>query len=181
MRVRWMSGSASIWAWVLVGLMAGCAHFGDRLPSLSREDLGNAEYLSEFAVNGKARLRDGVYREKAASGSFPEVVITLSDLVARGDLDGDGVEDAAVILVVQSGGSGTFYYLCAVLNQDGTPLNEATVYLGDRIQVRKLSIDGGWIEIEMLVQGPGDPMVKPTRRVRRAYELSDRRLIQKPR
>lgn len=181
MRVRRISGSVLIWVWALAGLVAGCAHYGDRLPSLSREDLGNAEYLSEFATSGKARLRDGVYREKAAPGSFPEVVITLSDLGARGDLDGDGVEDAAVILIVQSGGSGTFYYLCAVLNQDGVPLNEATVYLGDRIQIRSLSIDGGRIEIDMLVQGPGDPMVKPTLRVRRTYELSDSRLIQKPR
>jgi hypothetical protein len=169
------------WAWVILGFVAGCAHYGDRLPggktALSRDDLANAEYLSEFASTGKARLKDGVYREKAAPGSAAEVVIMLYDQYALGDLDGDEVEDAAVILLVDSGGSGTFYYLCAVLNEDGAPLNEATLYLGDRIKIRSLSVRGGRIEIDMLVQGPGDPMVKPTREVHQTYYLTGKQLV----
>jgi hypothetical protein len=176
MGIKGVFGARFLWAWVILGFVAGCAHYGDRLPagkaSLSRDALANAEYLSEFASSGKARLKDGVYREKAAPGSAIDIVIALADPYALGDLDGDGVEDAAVILIVESGGSGTFYYLCAVLNEDGTPLNEATLYLGDRIKIKDLSIRGGRIEIDMLVQGRGDPMAKPTREVHQAYELS---------
>ena len=184
-RVAMSIGRAGVrrlfWAWFVAVFLAGCAHYGDRFPSekasLSREALANAEYLSEFASSGKARLKDGVYREKTAPGAAVEVVIRLSDQYALGDLDGDGVEDAAVILIIQSGGSGTFYYLCAVLNEDGIPLNEATLFLGDRIRIRDLAIRGGRIEMDMVVQGPGDPMVKPTREVHRAYELSGKHYL----
>jgi hypothetical protein len=181
MDIGYVKGGRFIWAWVVLVFVAGCAHYGDRLPagkaSLSREVLANAEYLSEFASSGKARLKDGVYREKAAPGSAIEIVITLADPYALGDLDGDGVVDAAVILIVESGGSGTFYYLCAVLNEDGAPLNEATLFLGDRVKIKDLSIRDGRIELDMLVHGRGDPMAKPTREVHQSYELSGKRYI----
>jgi len=53
----------------------------------------------------------------------------------------------------------------------------ATLVLGDRIQIRNLSVWSGQIEIDMLVQGPGDPMVKPTREVHQTYYLAGKRLI----
>lgn len=184
-RVAMSIGRAGVrrlfWAWFVAVFLAGCAHYGDRFPSekasLSREALANAEYLSEFASSGKARLKEGVYREKTKPGSAIEVVITMFDQYALGDLDGDGVEDAAVILIVQSGGSGTFYYLCAVLNEAGDPLNEATLFLGDRIRIRDLAIRDGRVEIDMVVQGRGDPMAKPTHEVHRAYKLSGKRYL----
>ena len=185
MTIRGVLWTGRVWAWVVLCLAAGCVHFGERPSSIdvitqappSREALANAEYLSEFASGGKARLKDGSYREKASPESAIDIVITLSDQYACGDLDADGSEDAAVILIVQSSGSGTFYYLCAVLNEDGVPVNVATLFLGDRIQVRGLSIRSAQIEIDMLVQGPGDPMVKPTREVHRTYYLAGKRLI----
>ena len=185
MTIRGVLWTGLIWAWVFLCPVMGCVHYGQRPPSgdavthgpPSREALANAEYLSEFASGGKARLKDGSYREKAAPGSAIDIVITLSDRQAFGDLDGDGSEDAAVILIVQSGGSGTFYYLCAVLNEEGAPVNVATLFLGDRIQIRNLSVWSGQIEIDMLVQGPGDPMVKPTREVHQTYYLAGKRLI----
>ena len=174
-----------VWVWVILCLVAGCVRYGARPPSTdaithapqSREVLANAEYLSEFASGGKARLKDGSYREKAGPESAIDIVITLHERYATGDLDGDGSDDAAVILVVQSGGSGTFYYLCAVVDEEGTPVNVATLFLGDRIQIRDLLIRSGQIEIDMLVQGPGDPMVKPTRETYRTYYLAGKRLI----
>ncbi|HOD36146.1 MAG TPA: hypothetical protein PLR20_09380 [Syntrophales bacterium] len=180
-----VSRSVLTGAWVILCLVAGCARYGVQPPvteavtpaPLSREALANAEYLSEFASGGKARLKDGIYREKTASESAIATVITLHERYAFGDLDGDGSEDAAAILVVQSGGSGTFYYLCAVLNEEGTAVNVATLFLGDRIQVRDLLIRAGRIEVDMTVHGPKDPMVKPTRETHRTYYLSGNRLI----
>jgi hypothetical protein len=185
MNARGVLWTGFVWGWVVLCLVAGCVYYGGRPPStdavarapLSREALASAEYLSEFASGGKARLKDGSYREKAAPGSAIDIVITLHERYACGDLDGDGSDDAAVILVVQSGGSGTFYYLCAVLNEEGVPMNIATLFLGDRIQIRDLFIRSGQIEIDVLVQGPGDPMVKPTREVHRTYHLAGKRLI----
>jgi len=185
MTIRGVLWTGLVCVGVVLCLVAGCVHYverplsGDTVTHVppSWEALANAEYLSEFASGGKARLKNGVYREKAAPGSAIDIVITLSDRYTYGDLDGDGSEDAAVILIVQSGGSGTFYYLCAVLNEEGAPVNVATLFLGDRIQIRDLSIRSGRIEIDMLVQGPGDPMVKPTAEVYQKYNLARKRLI----
>jgi len=185
MTVRGVLRTGLVWAWVVPFLVAGCFHYGGPPPSTdaithappSREALADAEYLSEFASGGKARLKDGSYREKATPGSPIDIVITLHERYACGDLDGDGSDDAAVILVVQSGGSGTFYYLCAVLNEEGALVNVATLFLGDRILIRDLIIQSGQIKIDMLVQGPGDPMVKPTREAHRTYYLAGNRLI----
>jgi len=185
MTVRGVLRTGLVWAWVVPFLVAGCVHYGGPRPSTdaithappSREALADAEYLSEFASGGKARLKDGSYREKATPESAIDIVITLHERYACGDLDGDGWDDAAVILVVQSGGSGTFYYLCAVLNEEGALVNVATLFLGDRILIRDLLIQSGQIKIDMLVQGPGDPMVKPTREAHRTYYLAGNRLI----
>ena len=185
MIVRGVVWTGLLWAWIVLCLVAGCVRYEVRPPSTdeithappSREALANAEYLSEFASGGKARLKDGSYREKAGPEPATDIVITLHERYATGDLDDDGADDAAVILVVQSGGSGTFYYLCAVINEEGTPVNVATLFLGDRIQIRDLLIRSGKIEIDMMVHGPGDPMVKPTRETHRTYYLSGNRLI----
>jgi hypothetical protein len=189
MTVRGVLRSGLVWAWVVLCLVAGCVHYRGRPPSAdaithaapSREALANAEYLSEFASGGKARLKDGSHREKAAPESAIDIVTTLHERYACGDLDGDGVDDAAVILVVQPGGSGTFYYLCAVVNEEGAPVNVATLLLGDRVQIKDLSIRSGKIEIDMRVQGAGDPMVKPSLMVHRRYKLVGSRLIQQSR
>ncbi len=183
LNVRSLAGVGLLWASVVLCFVSGCAHYGapptDAVPHAppSWEDLANAEYLSEFASGGKARLKDGIYREKAKAASSIEMVMTLHERYACGDLNGDGWDDAAVILVVQSGGSGTFYYLCAVINEEGSLVNVATLFLGDRIQIRDLHIRSGQIEIDMLVQGPKDPMVKPTRETHRTYYLAGKRLI----
>jgi len=94
---------------------------------LSMEGLRNAEYKSEFAKNGKAKLTDGVYRERLVADSTAELVIMLSQEVAFGDLDGDGAEDAASVLITNPGGSGTFRHLAAVLNDNGSARNVATL------------------------------------------------------
>jgi hypothetical protein len=73
--------------------------------------LPNAEYPIAFAGTGKAQLKDGVFEESVAPGSATKTRIWLAKERAFGDANGDGAEDAAVTLVVDSGGSGTFTYL----------------------------------------------------------------------
>jgi hypothetical protein len=83
--------------------------------------LKNTAYPNGWPKDGVARLVDGVYREKYMPDSATEMVISLADIHTFGDLNGDGVDDVLVILISYPGGSGTFFDLAAVLNQDGTP------------------------------------------------------------
>ncbi len=127
-----------------------------RVPSLTGEMLRNTAYPSEWIRDGLALLQDGVYREKYTPDSATEIVISLADVYTFGDLNGDGVEDALTILVAYPGGSGTFFYLAAVLNRAGTPYPVATAFLGDRVLLQSVTLKAGQTVAEMITHGPED-------------------------
>jgi peptidoglycan/xylan/chitin deacetylase (PgdA/CDA1 family) len=148
------------------------------VPPLTRDALKNAAYPLEWPAGGVAQLADGVYREKYTPDSATEMVIRLTHLVVYGDLDGDGVEDAVAILVADPGGSGTFYYLTPILNHGGVPRPLASQFLGDRVVLRLLEVDGGEIVVELDLAGPEDAFCCPTDRKRLTYRLEGDDLAQ---
>jgi hypothetical protein len=150
---------------------------GNSTAPLTEEALKNAEYRSDWIKDGVAQLVNGEYRKPIMEGSATEIVIRLVS-VAFGDLDGDGVADAAVVLVTDPGGSGTFYDLVAVLNRDGEPKHVATVPLGDRAQIQALSVASGQMVVRMITHGPDDPMCCPTQEVEQIYALQGTKLVQ---
>jgi len=113
------------------------------VPPLTWEVLKNTAYPNEWPADGVAQLVDGVYREKYMPDSATEMVISLADIHTFGDLNGDGVDDVVVIVISYPGGSGTFFYLTAVLNQNGAPNPVATTFLGDRVIIRSIVIESG--------------------------------------
>jgi heat shock protein HslJ len=143
---------------------------------LDEGSLKNMEYKSGWTQSGTALLTDGEYREQAAPGSATETVVQITPYVAYGQLNGQ--EAAAVILVTDPGGSGTFYDLAVVVEQDGQPVNIATTSLGDRVQVNSLVIAGNEIVVDMITQGPEDPMCCPTQNVVKTYALQGDQLVE---
>jgi heat shock protein HslJ len=148
--------------------------------TLTADDLKNGEYQTEFSSSGKIKLHNGLYKEKIVPDSSTELVVTLSDKMAFGDLNGDGEKDAAVILITNPGGSGTFRYLAAVINQNGSPNHVASQLLGDRIKVKSLSIRSGEITVEMITHGPSDPLCCPTLEAIHDYQLQGNKLVFAP-
>ena len=119
-------------------------------------DLAAATIQTENAATGRATLEDGEFREPVAPGSASEVVIRLNQW-ALGDLDADGTPDAAAITVEDPGGSGTFRYLHAILQEEGELHDADTVFLGDRIRVEGISIHEGVITVALLDRPPAAP------------------------
>jgi hypothetical protein len=143
---------------------------------LTEEVLRNAEYRGIYQE--PVHLTDGKYEgEPFVEGGASRPTVAFTDAFALGDLDSDGVDDAVVVLVESSGGSGSFLYLAAVLNRDGNPENVTTQSLGDRGQVQKLSIESGQMVIEMIAHGPDDPMCCPTQEVTLTYRLEGEQLV----
>lgn len=141
--------------------------------------LPNAEYPIEVASTGKAQLKDGVFEEAAAPGSATKTRISLGKAQAAGDLNGDGAEDAAVTLVADPGGSGTFTYLAAVINQNGLAKPIASVFLGDRIVVKSLRIQSGEIVVTLLTREADEPMAaEPTVEVTQKFRLEGDQLVE---
>ncbi len=68
-----------------------------------------------------------------------------------GDLDGDGILDGIAVLATNTGGSGTFYTVHAILGDgDGGYTDVDSVFLGDRIAVPSVTASGANIEVSIL-------------------------------
>jgi len=139
--------------------------------ALTSDQLAQATYPIEFAPGGRATLHDGTFRSADSTVSVSLLKSTL------GDLDGDGIGDAAVVLRSDPGGSGRFFTLVEMKNRNGIPLAIAHAELGDRIRLDSLAIESGAIRVRLLTQGPADGLCCPTQLERRIYHTSGDTLI----
>jgi hypothetical protein len=155
--------------WLLV-LLSACTP--EDLPppetatELSAAVLRSATYTSLYVEEGQVLLDGGIFEDTAR-----RVAVYFIPEYAVGDLDQDGVPDAAVVLATNTGGSGTFYDLAVVLNRDGVPENRATFFLGDRVPVDRIRIVDEEIQVELTMHGPADPMCCPSLEVTRKFRL----------
>ena len=157
-------------------LMVSCGGDGPGAPTGAT--LEQATYLTENSREGTATLEDGEFREPVAEGSAIELVIRLGKWTT-GHIDGrDGV-DAAAVTVEDSGGSGTFSYLHALVDDDGELSDAAVAFLGDRIRVEGVSIHDGVITVAMFDRAPLEPFAEPpTIAVIRQFRLEAGTLVE---
>lgn len=141
------------------------------VPSFSIATLENSAYrLDKKAV----KLHNGEYIEtsRTKDNSQPpyDFMVDFS-MSASGDLNNDGISDAVVVLAMNGGGSGSFSYLAAVLNQDGEPLNVDTVLIGISVDIKSIKIASGMIILDLLIHGFWDPMCCPEKKAHYEYKL----------
>lgn len=91
-------------------------------------------------------------------GSSSAVRTSVVGDIVEGDIDGDGDDDAVLLLVHEPGGSGTFYYVAAAENIGGRYRGSDAFLLGDRISVDTIRIRKTIIEVEWKNRRPGEPM-----------------------
>ena len=147
---------------------------------LSLEQLQNAQFHLPLLGDEKTPIRfhGGRGSIKYGDGATEQVHAGLvGDLVAFGDLDGDQVADAAVVIFIDPGGSGTFIHMLAMQNREGAPVQAGREFLGDRVRVQSLTISGGRIFVTMLAHGPDDGLCCPSTGISRAFTLQGRRLV----
>lgn len=133
-------------------------------PRMADSALRNAEYRIAFGSVKRVRLVNGRFDDPENHVS----AILLQSL--PGDLDGDGAEDAVVLIGSSGSASGSFTRMVPVLNRRRVQTGAATL-LGDRIQLQAISLGDRTVVIEMITQGPRDPMCCPTLHVRQTYRL----------
>lgn len=154
------------------------AHAPQKGTSILRA-LPNAEYSVDNISTGKVQLKGGVYEESVAPGSAVKTRIRLGKEQSFGDVNGDGAEDAAVTLVVDPGGSGTFTYLALVINEKGTAKPVSSILLGDRIVVKSMTIQPGNVVVTMLIREPNESMsMEPKIEVTRKFKLQCDKLVE---
>jgi len=140
---------------------------------LSPSVLKNATYT--LTTSGKTvRLTDGQFKSSAGADSL---VVSLIEPIATGDLNGDGIADAAIVLAENTGGTGNFISALAVLNVGGKPVQSGSAYIDDRAKINRVSIQAGEITVDALLHGPADPMCCPAFPVAQTLRLLKNRLV----
>ena len=141
--------------------------------------MANLEYKIGITTSGTAKLENGSYSEEAAPGSASKIEVKLTEDIAYGDLNGDGIGDAAVILLASGGGTGSFSYLAAVINSaDGSNQTTNYILLGDRIKIQSISINSGIILVNYLDRTPEQSFAEePTVEVVKQFKVQDGSLV----
>ncbi len=138
---------------------------GASRPPLTVEKLKNAEYF--FLAKGSIKLTNGTYEDQATKRIY-----TLSDVVAYGDLNKDGVKDAVTALTVSIPNTGNFSYLVVLVNEAGLPKNISAEFMGPQVKVKTLKINpDNSIEAVMDQYQAGDPECCPSLKITRTYQL----------
>ncbi len=127
---------------------------GEDLPSLTITSLKNAEYHVCDALDCSCQMSDGFCQlPLPEAGLLAQQEMRLSvwgPTIAFGDMNGDNVEDALVILDVHTPDTtGHFKYAALVLNQAGEPHNVVSWILGDRVMVESVAILSGLIDLQI--------------------------------
>jgi hypothetical protein len=135
----------------------------DRLSRIQGVDPYNHRYRIERET---VSLHRGSSR-KPIAGSTASIITEVAMQPKFVDLNNDGFNDAVLILMQQTGGSGTFYYLAVALGNVATGPAHADVtaahvvescFLGDRIKIEQVSLVDNVIVVDYLDHAKGQPM-----------------------
>jgi hypothetical protein len=130
-------------------VLSGCGKSKESA-QISTDALANLEYQIDITQSDTAKLENGSFSEEATPGSALKIEVKLTDDIAFGDLNNNGIDDAAAILWASGGGSGSFSYLSAVLNKSGSLMSTNSIFIGDKIIIENLSINKGIITVNYL-------------------------------
>jgi immunoglobulin-like protein involved in spore germination len=135
-------------------------------------EIRNAEYqLGATDALRLVQLTDGIF-EQGTPGGEDYVSVNVTDFVATGDLNGDGVKEIAALIAENYGGTGVFTFLVIFDDVGGKPVFRASIIVDDRPQLNALSIENEEIFLDATIHAADDPFCCPTLRTTRHYRLA---------
>jgi len=147
-------------------------------PTLS--ELQNAAYLGIFEQpltleagrwEGEPYVEGGASRPRAG---------LAGDFYATGDLEGDGRDEAAVVVWESGAGSGSYHYVALLRRDDDEIVNVDTVLVEDRPRILALGIEDDKLVLELIQHGPDDAACCPTQHALRRWSLANGELVEAP-
>jgi hypothetical protein len=111
----------------------------------------------------EVQLAQGRAEEDSAPGAASKTVTQIFGEPVYGDVNDDGANDAALLLSVDAGGSGTFYYVAVALKDGEGYLGTNAILLGDRIAPQTVEIRNGVVIANFAERAPDAAMTdQPT-------------------
>jgi hypothetical protein len=145
------------------------------------ETLPIASYKdATYRIDGKSiALVNGLSEAEAAPGSASRIITRYFGNDAIGDLNGDGKEDVAFLLMQDTGGSGTFYYIAVALRTATGYQGTNAVLLGDRIAPQTTNIENGMVVVNYADRKPDESFaIKPSVGISKYLKVIDSKLIE---
>jgi hypothetical protein len=142
-------------------------------------DPQNATYL----IDGKeVALVNGVSEQEAAPGSATKIVTKYFGNAVDVDLNSDGLTDSGFLLTQDGGGSGTFFYVAAAINNAGSTQGTNAIFLGDRIAPQSTNVDPNnpaQFIVNYMERKASEPMsAQPSVAVSRTFKLDNGTLVE---
>jgi hypothetical protein len=133
------------------------------VPQLTADQLRNAQYqLSARDDHALVQLTDGQYQQGTDITTLDYAVVTLTDFAAAGDLTGDGVNELAVIVFENYGGTGNFAFLTIYKNVDGLPVFLSSAIIDDRPIINGIAVENGEVLLDVITHSFEDPGCCPS-------------------
>ncbi len=155
---------------LLLALPASLAFAQSEAPSL--DEIANCSYQGIY--DDAVQLENGSYEGEpfVPGGASRPTVQLVREFRLTGDLNGDGQEEAVVLLAENSGGTGTNNFLATVGRRDGSIVNLGTALVGDRVQIIDARVIDESVELDVVQAGPQDAKCCPSQKARRSWSLT---------
>lgn len=150
---------------IVVSIAVAIAICFSRPDNSTNFDARNATFKVE---NTPVTLVDGVAEVALASIPGAKITTRYFGHELKHDLDNDGREDLVFLVTQTGGGSGTFFYVVAVLDTVNGHVGSDSYFLGDRIAPQSVNLDEGVtvretlrdnvIVVNYAVRKPDEPM-----------------------
>jgi len=136
------------------------------------ESIGNATFsgiydrpltMTDGRWEGEPFVPDGASRPTAG---------LVADFYLSGDINGDGQDEAVVLLWENSGGTGSYSYVAVVGWQDGNIEDTGTARIGDRVQILEAYLDSQHVVLKVIQQGPTDAACCPSQKATRTWLMT---------
>ena len=138
-----------------------------------------------YMIDGQPiTLIDGIAEKDLAPGSDSKLVTRFFGNTIQVDLNGDGAMDTALLLVQDSGGSGTFYFVAVAFKTASGYVGSNAIVIGDRIAPQSIIVDAEnplRFIVNYAERKADEPMsVRPSIGVSKAFKLEGNVLIESP-
>ncbi|OQY89811.1 MAG: hypothetical protein B6D38_05600 [Anaerolineae bacterium UTCFX1] len=141
------------------------------------KQIRNAQYQLGMTDSPRVvQLVDGRYSE-GAPGDADLITINMMDFIARGDLNGDGMDEVAVVVAENYGGSGVFVFIATYSLINDEPVFQTSTFVDDRPAINALTIEDGEVFLDAVTHAAEDPFCCPTLHNQRHYQLVNNQLI----